>query len=62
MRKEMNCKFVVIATVWSEEEKKQVKVIRGMFAEYLDAELFAKAYSEFYKTATEIKDLNCMCL
>lgn len=58
----MNCRFVVIATVWSEEEKKQVKVIRGMFAEYLDAELFAKAYSEFYKAVPEIKDVNRVCL
>lgn len=58
----MNCRFVVIVTVWSEEEKKQVKVIRGMFAEYLDAELFAKAYSEFYKTVPEIKDVNRVCL
>ena len=48
----MNCKFVVIATVWSEEEKKQVKVICGMFA---------KAYSEHYKTVAEIKDVNCVC-
>lgn len=58
----MNCRFVVLATVWSEEKKKQVKVIRGMFAEYVDAELFAKAYSECYKTVAEIKDINCVCL
>ena len=58
----MNCKFVVIATVWSEEEKKQVKIICGMFAGYIEAELFAKAYSEHYKTVAEIKDVNCMCL
>ena len=58
----MNCRFVVIATIWSEKEKKQVKTICGMFASYMNAELFAKAYSEHYKTATEIKDLNCMCL
>ena len=58
----MNYRFVVLATVWSEEEKKQVKIICGMFASYIDAELFAKAYSEHYKSAAEIKDVNCMCL
>ena len=58
----MNCKFVVIATVWSEEEKKQVKVICGMFAKFVDAVLFSQAYSEFYKTATEIKKwIVCAC-
>ena len=58
----MNCRFVVITTVWSEEEKKQVKIICGMFAGYIEAKLFAEVYSEHYKTATEIKDMNCMCL
>ena len=58
----MNCKFVVIATAWSEEEKKQVKTICGMFASYMNAELFAKAYSEHYKSTAVIKDVNCMCL
>ena len=58
----MNCKFVVIATAWSEEEKKQVKVIYGMFPRYIEAKLFAEAYSEHYKTVAEIKDVNCMCL
>ena len=33
-----------------------------MFAGYIEAELFAKAYSEHYKTTAEIKDVNCMCL
>ena len=60
--KEMNCRFVVITTVWSEKEEKQVKIIRGMFAGYIEAVLFAKAYSAHYRTATEIKDVNCMCL
>ena len=58
----MNCRFVVIATAWSEEEKKQVKIICGMFPRYIEAELFAKAYSEHYKTTAEIKDVNCLCL
>ena len=58
----MNCRFVVITTVWSEEEKKQVKTICGMFARCIEAELFAKAYSEHYKATVEIKDVNCMCL
>lgn len=58
----MNCRFVVIATVWSEEEKKQVKIICGMFARYIEAELFAKAYSEHYKAVAEIKDINCMLI
>ena len=58
----MNCRFVVIATAWSEEEEKQVKIICGMFAGYMEAELFAKAYSAHYRAATEIKDMNCMCL
>lgn len=58
----MNCKFVVIATAWSEEEKKQVKIICGMFPRYIEAKMFAEVYSEHYKAATEIKDVNCMCL
>ena len=58
----MNCSFVLIATVWIVEQKKQVKTICGMFARYIEAELFAKAYSEHYKTTAEIKDVNCMCL
>ena len=57
----MNCRFVVLATVWSEEEKKQVKIICGMFAGYIEAELFAKAYSAHYKSVAEIKDINCVC-
>ena len=32
-----------------------------MFAKFVDAVLFTQAYSEFYKTATEIKDVNCVC-
>ena len=58
----MNCRFVVIATAWSEEEEKQVKIICGMFPRYIEAEVFAKAYSERYKTVAEIKDINCVCL
>ena len=58
----MNCRFVVLATAWSEEEEKQVKIICGMFAGYIEAELFVKAYSAHYRTVTEIKDVNCMCL
>ena len=58
----MNCRFVVLATAWSEEEKKQVKIFCGMFARYIEAELFAKAYSERYKTAVEIKDINCVLI
>ena len=58
----MNCRFVVLATAWSEEEEKQVKIICGMFAGYIEAELFAKAYSERYKTAVEIKDINCVLI
>ena len=58
----MNCKFVVITTAWSEEEKKQVKVISGMFQRYKEAKMFAETYSEHYKAATEIKDMNCMCV
>ena len=65
--KEMNCRFVVITTVWSEKEEKQVKIIRGMFAGYTEAVLFAKAYSAHYKTVAEIKaikdikDINYVC-
>lgn len=58
----MNCRFVVLATAWSEEEEKQVKVICGMFPTYMKAELFAEAYSARYKTVAEIKDVNCLCL
>ena len=58
----MNCRFVVLATAWSEEEEKQVKIFCGMFPRYIEAEVFAKAYSERYKTAVEIKDINCVLI
>lgn len=47
-------KYEVWVTVWSEEYKKQIKVVAGEFDKYFNAKLFADAYSNFYSSTTEI--------
>lgn len=41
-------RYFVIATVWSEEVRKQVKIIAGEFDTYMNASLFKNAYNEHY--------------
>lgn len=47
-------KFEVWATVWSNEHEKQIKVVAGEFDRYMNAKLFADAYSKYYSAAAEI--------
>ena len=47
-------KFEVMATVWSDEQNAQVKVVIGEFDRYMNARIFADAYSAYYPSATEI--------
>lgn len=49
-------KFEVWVTAWSEEYGRQVKVIAGEFSRYMDAKLFADAYSKFYSATTDIEE------
>lgn len=47
-------KFEVWVTVWSEEHKKQIKVVAGEFDKFLNAKLFADAYEKYYSATAEI--------
>ena len=47
-------KYEVWVTVWSDEYKKQIKVVAGEFDKFMDAELFANAYCEHYRVTAEI--------
>ena len=47
-------KFEVWVTVWSKEHEKQIKVVAGEFDSYMNAKLFANAYSEYYSATAEI--------
>ena len=47
-------KYEVWVTVWSDEYKKQIKVVAGEFDRYMNAKLFAEAYGAYYSTTAEI--------
>ena len=47
-------KYEVWVTIWSEEHKKQIKVVAGEFDRYMNAKLFAEAYGAHYSTSAEI--------
>ena len=47
-------KYEVWVTVWSDEYEKQIKVVAGEFDKFMNAKLFANAYSEHYSTTAEI--------
>ena len=47
-------KFEVWVTVWSNEHRKQIKVVAGEFDSYMNAKLFANAYSKHYSETAEI--------
>ena len=50
----MNSKYEVWVTVWSDEYKQPIKKVAGEFGRYMDAKLFAGAYSSHYSASTEI--------
>ena len=47
-------KYEVWVTVWSEEHKKQIKVVAGEFDRFMNAKIFADAYSAHYSATAEI--------
>lgn len=47
-------KYEVLATVWDSEEKKQVKVVAGVFDKITNAIIFRDAYNNFFKANSEI--------
>lgn len=47
-------KYEVWVTVWSEEHGSQIKVIAGEFDRFMNAKLFADAYSSHYSVNPEI--------
>lgn len=50
----MKSKYEVWVTCWSDEYHCRVKRLAGSFERFLDAKLFAKAYSEFFSSDPEI--------
>ena len=52
-------KYEVIVTVWSEECKKQIKVVAGEFDMFMNAKLFAEAYKKHYSASAEIVEYIC---
>lgn len=49
-------KYEVIITKWSSEEMAQIQKVAGTFDTYMNAKLFAKAYSEYYSATVEIRE------
>lgn len=47
-------KYEVWVTIWSDECKKQIKVVAGEFDRYMNAKLFADAYASHYSASPEI--------
>ena len=47
-------KYEVWVKVWSEEYRKQVKVVAGEFDKFVNAKLFAEAYNKRYSATAEI--------
>ena len=51
-------KYIVVATKWSEEEHKQAKAVVGEFPSYMHAEIYKKAYNDFYKSDAKIMSMD----
>lgn len=47
-------KYEVEVTFWVDESKKFITSVEGTFDKYLNAKLFADAYSAHYRTAVNI--------
>lgn len=47
-------KYEVWVTVWSEEHKRQIKIVAGEFDRYMNANLFKTAYEQYYSATAEI--------
>lgn len=53
----MKTVYHVVIKKWSAEENQQIRVVAGTFDTYMNASIFAKAYSEHYSTTAEIKEV-----
>lgn len=47
-------KYEAWVTVWSEDNKSQIKIVAGTFDRLINAKVFAKAYAEHFRTMVEI--------
>ena len=47
-------KYEVWVTVWSEENKSQIKIVAGTFDRFMNAKIFANAYTAHFSSAAEI--------
>lgn len=47
-------KYEVWATVWDSKEKKQIKVVAGVFDKITNAIIFRDAYNKNYRANSEI--------
>ena len=47
-------KYGVLVTVWSEEQKKQIKIVAGEFDKFYNAKLFSEAYKNHFSASAEI--------
>lgn len=52
-------KYEVLVTVWSDEFKKQIKVVAGEFDNFVNARIFANAYNDRFSTTAEIVEYIC---
>ena len=41
-------KYLVVAKKWSDESKTQIEYVAGKFDEFVNANIFKKAYNEHY--------------
>lgn len=47
-------KYEVWVMMWSNEHKKQIKVVAGSFDDFMCAKIFAEAYEKHYSASAEI--------
>ena len=50
-------KYLVIAVKWDEGSKAQVKYVAGEFTNYMNANLFKKAYNDYYSANAEVVEI-----
>ena len=47
-------KYYALAKKWDDKRQEQVVYVAGEFPTYINAELFAKAYSEHYSSTVKV--------
>ena len=50
-------KYEVVITRFDSEKREQVKEVAGTFDKWLNANIFAKAYADFYSASVEIREI-----